>query len=1200
MKKIILPILLFITVYTTAQVGIGTKIPEPSAMLEVKSNNKGVLISRMTESERAAIKSPASGLLVYQTDGIAGFYYHTGSEWKYLPPATIASAAQPIAYSTSSSSYTVSSVSGASNRITSSGGTAPVIDIASTYPGQPSITTLGTIGTGTWNGSVISNTKGGAGSVNGLLKANGSGTVSAAVSGTDYLKPNTAITAATKTKLTYNAQGLVTGGSDASTSDIAEGNNKYYTDSRSRAALSLTTLGTSGAATYNKTTGVLNIPQYSGGSGGTSYSFASPLALNTGTVSIPQANSVTSGYLTSSDWNTFNNKLSTAAAASTYATITSVNGKLTSNNAITGATKTKITYDSKGLVTSGADATTTDIAEGTNLYFTEQRALNTVLSGFVAGPTSPVLTSDDIVSAFGKLQAQINKYDSLAEKISKYDSLQAQIIKQDSLISLLNKRIDSLANSTASDSSSTVNLSRGLVAYYPFTGNAGDSSGNGNHGTVNGATLTTDRFGNANKAYSFDGVNNWISVLHNSSLNPTSKISISFWEKSTSIHNNCGIIGKWNNFDGVSGNGQEQYVIYAGPNSQGVRFIVMTNNNASISDEHASVKYNDGIWHHFVGVYNGSNIKLYRDNVLIDSTSLTGSIKTFSQGLEIGRYAGGSGTGSNVNYFNGLIDDIRIYDRDLTQSEISVLASDTLNTNSGLPVLTTTSISDTTAISASSGGNISSAGGSSITARGIVWGTSSNPTISLSTKTTNGTGTGSYSSQISGLTASTTYYVRAYATNTAGTSYGNEVSFTTNTINLTNGLVAYYPFTGNAGDSSGNGNHGTVNGATLTTDRFGNVNRAYSFDGTSSFIEVPDSKSLSIEGDITMAAWVYDNGPSNNYHTILTKELNGDRGYNLSYSFYYGPGGSPTEVNKIFSGRRNGNGAQVEYKFSNQEISFNKWQYIAAVVRRDIITFYIDGVEVGYNVFGNQFTIPMINQLVSLKIGSAGGGNQLMPGKLDEIRIYNRALTQSEISLLASDTVKTNTIPTSVTIGTQIWTDKNLDVSTYQNGDIIPQVTDNATWESLTTGAWCYYNNDSTKYAKFGKLYNWYAVNDSRGLAPEGWHIPSDTEWANLGTYLGGKSVAGGKMKEVGIINWSSPNTDATNETGFTGLPGGIRIGVGTFNGINSFGNWWSSTQNDASTAWGSSLAFNYANLGVHEGSGSDKQDGFSIRCIRD
>ena len=158
MKKIILPILLFITLYTTAQVGIGTKIPEPSAMLEVKSNTKGVLISRMTESERTAIKTPATGLLVYQTDGSAGFYYHTGTEWKYLPPASTTVALQSSANLTAGlTATTVSSVSGTANRITSTGGATPIIDIASTYAGQSSITTLGTIGTGTWNGTVIVN-----------------------------------------------------------------------------------------------------------------------------------------------------------------------------------------------------------------------------------------------------------------------------------------------------------------------------------------------------------------------------------------------------------------------------------------------------------------------------------------------------------------------------------------------------------------------------------------------------------------------------------------------------------------------------------------------------------------------------------------------------------------------------------------------------------------------------------------------------------------------------------------------------------------------------------------------------------------------------------------------------------------------------------------------------------------------------------
>ena len=125
-----------------------------------------------------------------------------------------------------------------------------------------------------------------------------------------------------------------------------------------------------------------------------------------------------------------------------------------------------------------------------------------------------------------------------------------------------------------------------------------------------------------------------------------------------------------------------------------------------------------------------------------------------------------------------------------------------------------------------------------------------------------------------------------------------------------------------------------------------------------------------------------------------------------------------------------------------------------------------------------------------------------------------------------------------VIIGAQTWSAKNLDITTYRNGDTIPQVTDPEQWGALTTGAWCYYNNDSTNNAIYGKLYNWYAVIDSRGLAPLGWHVPSDKEWYTLIDYLGGVDIAGGKMKSVSSL-WISPNTGATNSSGFSALPGG-------------------------------------------------------------
>ncbi len=214
----------------------------------------------------------------------------------------------------------------------------------------------------------------------------------------------------------------------------------------------------------------------------------------------------------------------------------------------------------------------------------------------------------------------------------------------------------------------------------------------------------------------------------------------------------------------------------------------------------------------------------------------------------------------------------------------------------------------------------------------------------------------------------------------------------------TNGLVGYWPFSGNANDLSGNNNNGTVNGATLTTDRFGNANSAYNFDGINDLISIPDSNNLSITNNITMAAWVYVNSDNQNYHSILSKRLNGNWSYNLSLSYYFGPGGSPTEVNKVFSGRRNNFGAQLEYKFSNEPIVFGQWLHITVKIENNVITFYKNGIDMGVNLYGNQFTIPMINQAIGLAIGSNGDGGEWFNGKLDDIGIWNRALSEQEIT----------------------------------------------------------------------------------------------------------------------------------------------------------------------------------------------------------
>jgi uncharacterized protein (TIGR02145 family) len=189
-----------------------------------------------------------------------------------------------------------------------------------------------------------------------------------------------------------------------------------------------------------------------------------------------------------------------------------------------------------------------------------------------------------------------------------------------------------------------------------------------------------------------------------------------------------------------------------------------------------------------------------------------------------------------------------------------------------------------------------------------------------------------------------------------------------------------------------------------------------------------------------------------------------------------------------------------------------------------------------------------------------------------------------------------------LTIGSQVWMLKNLNVDHYRNGDSIPEARDAKAWTDLKTGAWCYYNNDPAMGAIYGKLYNWYVVNDPRGLAPDGWHVPTNIECTELETCLGGSYVAGGRLKHTGTVDsgiglWFSPNTGATNSSGFSALPGGGRSSNGRFNGIGSFGVWWSSTENGSSEAWGRNLGFSNANIfSIYDFKGS----GFSVRCIKD
>jgi len=220
------------------------------------------------------------------------------------------------------------------------------------------------------------------------------------------------------------------------------------------------------------------------------------------------------------------------------------------------------------------------------------------------------------------------------------------------------------------------------------------------------------------------------------------------------------------------------------------------------------------------------------------------------------------------------------------------------------------------------------------------------------------------------------------------------------------------------------------------------------------------------------------------------------------------------------------------------------------------------------------------------------------------------------IFLSCTDNKTTNsdsTVPVNyetVTIGSQVWMQKNLNVDHYRNGDPIPHVTDSATWVNTTSGAWCYYDNDSANGEIYGKLYNWYAVNDPRGLAPAGWHVPTDDEWKELEMCLGmtqseadqdgGRGTDQGSQLAGRADLWSDgdlENNANFGTSGFFALPGGYRYLNGSFYTIGNYGYWWSASEYNATLAWSRTLSFSSSSIYRYS---NYLEYGFSVRCVRD
>jgi uncharacterized protein (TIGR02145 family) len=253
---------------------------------------------------------------------------------------------------------------------------------------------------------------------------------------------------------------------------------------------------------------------------------------------------------------------------------------------------------------------------------------------------------------------------------------------------------------------------------------------------------------------------------------------------------------------------------------------------------------------------------------------------------------------------------------------------------------------------------------------------------------------------------------------------------------------------------------------------------------------------------------------------------------------------------------------------------------------------------------------PTIEANITTDSSGIGIYSSVLKGLIANTTYYVRAYASNRKGTGYGDVVKFNTLGIidsvsdiegnvyqTITIGGQTWFAENLRTTHYRNGDTIPSVKDEIAWRDYTTGAYCNYDLDESTAITYGKLYNWYAVSDVRNLAPTGWHIPTDDEWDTLEAYLGGQSIAGGKMKETGTVHWNSPNTGATNECGFTALPGGRRIYDGTFFYIGRIGVWWSSTEISSNGVSVRTLYFNYGNVN-HDV--LNKNDGYSIRCVKD
>jgi uncharacterized protein (TIGR02145 family) len=594
-----------------------------------------------------------------------------------------------------------------------------------------------------------------------------------------------------------------------------------------------------------------------------------------------------------------------------------------------------------------------------------------------------------------------------------------------------------------------------------------------------------------------------------------------------------------------------------------------------------------------------------------------------------------------------------------------------------LPTVITLAPLNVTQTTAVTSGNVTSDGCSPVTSRGICWGLSPNPAIS-DNMTINGTGTGSFTSSITGLTANTIYYVRSYAINSLGISYGNEMILKT--------------FSGTITDIDGNVYNTVIIGPQTWIAE--NLRTTKYNDGTAIPLVTANTEwaTLTTSG----YSW-YNNEPTNykteygalyNWYTInsgklcpsgwhvpgdaewttltdysggtmaaggklkeagLTHWLNPNFGATNENGFTAFPGGSRSSNGQYGSLGNSGYwwSATVAFStyanirsmnFDNSNMgNYSYYMSYGLSVRcikeelhlPDLATTNANNITQTTAISGGNITsdgyAPITargvcwntspNPTIANNKTTDGTGTgtfvSSITGLTANTTYYVRSYATNSLGTNYGNEMILKTFSGTITdidgnvyntviIGPQTWIAENLRTTKFNDGTSIPLVTDNTGWASLASSGYCWYNNDAVRYKNtYGALYNWYAVNSGH-LCPSGWHVPTDTEWTSMTTYLGDESVAGGKLKEAGTIHWRSPNTGATNESGFTALPGGVRFADGTFDFHSSTGlrgYWWNTDEWDINQAWGRNILTNYSSVFSYL---SDKKSGYSVRCLKD